>query len=1193
MGKLLLITSILGLAVTTSWANPKAHDHSANDGHNHEAEAKQSIAFIENKGQWVSEAKYKVNVGEGAMFLTDKGFVYNFLSGEDMQKYHKAADEGKQIEDKLRGHAYKVNFVGANSTSSYTTSGKLPTYQNYFINNDQTKWASNVGLYETVTQHDVYNGVDLKVYAGANNNVKYDFIVKQGANPHVIKFSFDGVSPKLQQDGSLLVPTSINKVVEKAPYTYQVIDGKQVPVASKYKFEKGMLSFDFPNGYNKNYDLVIDPDLIFATFSGGVGSSNYFYAHSTTFDKLGCTYTAAMATNTGWPTTTGAYQTTFSGTNTPSINKYSANGSTLIYSTYFGGISGSLMPNTLRVNDSNQLVMAGNVSTPNMPVTAGAYQSTLNGASDIFVVKFATNGNAILASTYLGGSGMESLQIGSTFAYTSLGGSNGNPADIAFDVQGNIWVVSNSGSTDFPVTATAAHATNTGGYDAVISKLNPNLTSLTYSTYLGGSGWDGAIGIEYNKTTNEVVVAGYTESANFPTSSGAYQTASGGGTDGFVTRISNNTPTILSTTYLGTSGTDVAMRVAFDCGNNIFIAGKTNGNYPVTNTVAQGLVANGGVFLHKLNPTLSSSVASTRTGAASTGITPTAMMVDICGNILISTVLGSNQTGMPLTPDAFDVSPKSFYFAAFEANFSDLLFGSYYGSPSGDHFHTGICRMDPNGVVYQSVCGTNGNFPTTSGSYAPIKLNGGANDNITFKFDFDVISIGMETQSGQGGNQNLKHTVRGCNSAKITFTRGGDTTVPMILHINKLGDATNGTDYQYLADTVYFGAMTTSRTIEVKPLLVPNMPTGQKMVVIEALNPCGCDNGVQNVIKRDTVYILDSLYVGISTPLPAYCPGTQISITGATDPTLNFNWTPVQYDLGSLTINPILLTTRDYTITVRQPNAPATCPPNSKTFHALVEQYPLISMASDTMVCGQDSIPIPVLVSPDSVNYIYNWSPGTGLRATNVATNFLYRPTGVYNYHFIATTPLAKCSATHDIIVRVRPAFQLSNVLPLSGTMVDYGKEVDMSASGALFYSWFPTNMFYDPDSKNARTFPVLEPKTYSVVGVDEYGCKDTADIKLEVKYPGDPIMPNAFTPNGDGKNDVFGLTNAKFQKLLQFEIYNRWGQQVFTTSNPMTGWDGTLSGDQCAQGVYSYIIRVELPNKTIKTYKGDVTLYR
>ncbi|WP_129020053.1 DUF7948 domain-containing protein [Edaphocola flava] len=1191
MGKFLLLTGILGLAASTSWGGPKIPDAK----HQHEAGEQAALSFIENKGQWVSEAKYQAHVAGGVMFLTDKGFVYNFVSSDDLEAFHEAADKGNNSADlPIHGHAYKVNFVGANTNVTYSNSGKKSTYHNYFIGNDASKWAGHVGLYEGVTQHDIYNGVDLKVYS-ENNNVKYDFVVKQGANPQQIHLSFDGVSPKIQADGSLLIATSVNKVIEHAPYTYQVIDGQKVTVPSRYKYEKGALTFDFPKGYNKNYDLVIDPALVFATYSGGVGTTPY-YAHSTTYDKAGNTYTASLAYGIGWPTTTGAYQTTFpGGTGCAGINKYTSNGSTLVYSTYFGGTANNVQPNTLRVNDSNQLVMAGNVSTTTMPVTTGAYQSTLNGASDIYVVKFTADGSGILASTYLGGTGMEALQNGSTFAYTGLGGSNGNPADVAFDASGNIWVVSNTASTDFPTTATAYQSANGGSHDAVIAKLNGNLSSLMYATYMGGNAWDGAIGIEYNKNTDEMVVAGYAGSANFPTTSGAYHTTSGGGIDGFAVKFRNNNPMVQASTLLGTSGTDIAYRVAFDCGNNIFIAGRTDGAYPVTNTTAQGLVSNGYVFIDKLNPSLSSTIASTRTGASNSSITPTAMMVDICGNIMISTVTSSsNQTGMPLTPDAFDASPKPSYFAAFKANFTELIFGSFFGSASGDHFHTGICRMDPNGIVYQSVCGTSTGFPTTPWSYAPVKLNGGTNDNITFKFAYDIVSIEMETESGQGGNQlNRKHTVRGCNSAKITFTRGGDTTVPMILHINKLGDAVNGTDYQYLPDTVYFNALQTSRTIEIKPLLVPNMPTGPKMVIIEALNPCGCDNGVQNVIKKDTVYILDSLYVNISNPLPAYCPGTQISITADTDPTLDFDWTPVQYNLGSLTINPILLTTRDYTITVRQPGAPATCPPHSKTFHALVEQYPIISMPSDTIVCGQDSAVIAVSVYPDTVNYLYTWTPSTGLRAANIGTNYLLRPTGTYTYNLHVTTPLANCFSDHQMIINVRPPFQLTNVLPVSGTTVNYGEEVNMSAMGGILYSWLPVSMFYDPDNQYARTFPITEPGTFQVIGIDEYGCKDTASIDLEVKYPLDPIMPNAFTPNGDGKNDVFGLTNAKFQKLLRFEIYNRWGQQVFNTIDPMKGWDGNFEGNPCAQAVYSYIITVELPNKELKTYKGTVTLFR
>src|SRR5690606_24181520 len=116
------------------------------------------------------------------------------------------------------------------------------------------------------------------------------------------------------------------------------------------------------------------------------------YAHSTCFDLSGNTYTAALTYGAGWPTTTGAYQTAYPGDYCVAINKYSPDGSTLIYSTYFGGATENVQPNTMRVTNSNELVIAGNVTSPNMPTTTGAYDSTLNGTSDIYVAKLSVDG---------------------------------------------------------------------------------------------------------------------------------------------------------------------------------------------------------------------------------------------------------------------------------------------------------------------------------------------------------------------------------------------------------------------------------------------------------------------------------------------------------------------------------------------------------------------------------------------------------------------------------------------------------------------------------------------------------------------------------------------------------------------------------------------------------------------------------
>jgi len=1197
MGKLWLLAGLTVFGAITGWATPPPGSPTGRAPHEHQV---QQMTFAENKGQWTPEARYKASLSDnGVLFLTDQGLVYNFVSKEDILKIHHTKESKESEYPVIHGHAYKVNFVGSNPGVTYTTADKKQTYHNYFIGNDPKKWAGNVGLYGTVMQHDVYTGVDFKIYGASGDHLKYDFIVHPGADPQQIALSFDGVKPALLRDGSLEIATTVNKVREQAPVCYQVIEGQKVMVPSAYRFNEGVLSYHFPKGYNKAYELVIDPSVVFATFSGSNNSNPFdggVNGYGATYDTAGNTYTSATIFAWGWPTTTGAYQTTVPSAFSIGINKYNANGTALVYSTYFGGNSGRILPSSLRVTNNQELVMTGYTETATLPVTAGAYQSSLKGTSDMYVVKFNAAGSALVGCTYLGGTGPEAYYMNIIYFAPYAPGNYGySTVDVAFDKQDNIWISGNSGSTDFPTTPGAIQNVLGGNHDATITRFNPTLTTLQYGSYIGGSAWDGAYSIEYDPGADRIAIAGSTISSNYPVSFGAYKPARPGGRlDGFVTVIDNNNFFFLASTYIGTDTTDYAMRVAFDCNHNVYVAGNSLGNYPVTNTTAQGLVSNGPVFIDKLSPALNASLASTRTGLR-TGymgdIFPSSLIVDKCGNIAVSTFTWSlKQTGMPVTTDAIDTSPKPFYMAVFRDDFAGLKFGSYFGDPNSEHFHSGINRIDPRGIFYQAVCTGAPNFPTTAGAYAPLKLNGNVNDNVTFKIKYETsIPVDMTVTTGGGANDPRYHTVRGCKPAQITFTRTGDTTGPLVLHINKSGSAVNGVDYTLLPDTIQLAAMQTSRTIDIAGLLPAN---GTKMLIIDLLEPCSCQNPT-DIVKRDTIYIYDALYANLTTPLPAYCPGTQIAITGATDPSLQFSWAPAQYNLGSLTINPVITQDEDFVFTVTQSGAPATCPSRSITFHAVTEPYPQIIMTDDTAACGQDSLMIPVQVLPDNINYIYNWTPVTGLRAANIATNYIWMPVGVYNYTFSASSPNAHCTTTKQLTVEFRAPTPLFGITPPSGTLVDYGKEVTMSAQGAVFYTWYPLGAFHDFREQSPTTYPVTEPKTYTVVGVDGYGCKDTADIYIDVRYPLDPIMPNAFTPNGDGRNDVFGLTNAKFQKLLRFEIYNRYGQQVFTTTDPMSGWDGNYKGGPCDQGVYQYIITVELPNKEKKTYKGDITLLR
>jgi len=1177
---------LIGLLLV--WGNNAySHDHKLPN---------QAIDFIENKGQWNGAIRFKADIPGGAMFLTDKGFVYHFSSKAEHDYLHQTTNtknpkqQHNQKEETIRHHAYSVSFLGSNKELTYNTNNKRTPYHNYFVGNDASTWLSKVGLYGEVWQRNVYHGIDLKLYSHGHSGIKYDFVVAPGANPAQIALVFEGVTPMLTNEGHLRIQTSVNEIIEKAPFVYQEIDGKRITIKSKYALEHGRLTFQLLEAYNVQHALIIDPDLVFATYSGSTGGAKY--AHATSYDNSGNTYTAAYAEDQGWPTTLGAYQTTFPSM-TAAINKYTPDGATLLFSTYFGGTSGTCQPNTIRVNDNNEVFLAGCVTAPDMPVAASAFQAFRNGTSDIYIARFSQDGSALLAATYIGGAGLESSLMGTSTVYNQLGSSNyANPTDIALDDVGNVWVTSNSGSSDFPLTANSFQSILAGAHDAVLFKMNASLSSLLYSTYIGGAAWDGGIGVEYNKLNNTVGVVGYTASNNFAALPGAYKPSYSGNVDGFALLINNNSYQMLASTYLGTQGQDIAMRLAFDCNNNFYVAGKTTGNYPVTNTIAQGLVPYGYVFIDKLNPSLSGSIASTRTGAPENDIVVSAMMVDICGNTLLACIGATEltQPGRPLTLDAFQTNPSSFYFVNFAPNFTGLKFGSYFGTMT-DHYHPSVSRIDPLGILYHSVCSSTGVFPITPGVYAPVKSNTSL-DNITFKFDFETSTIQSNSIAGGGANSPNTHCVRACKPALIQYDIAPSADTQVFKYL-LTGDAINGIDYAWLPDSISVLPNQSTAAIEIKGLL-PAGSYDPKYVVINMISPCNCA-GEEFIISRDTVWIYDSLYVKILTPLDTVCPGEQITIEAEIAPTLNFIWSPAHLipDVTGLTIQPIVEQNTTYNITVFQPGAPATCPSRTVGYTATIAPFPQIIHPDEIIICLGDSVEIMLNILPEGVPYTYKWSPPDYLQNDNDRMNRFQAPIGQYSKTITVSTLGTNCTDSSELMITVLPPLQFDWVSPVD-TTIHYGDSIQLhTASEATMWYWSPASFLDTATVQNPWAKP---PKSmvYKVTGLNAYGCQATADVKINVIYKSKLGLPNAFSPNGDGLNDVFGLEQLNFEKILEFKIFNRYGQLVFEAQNAQQAWDGTFQGKPVSTGTYYYLIAVAIPPEgTNKVFKGDVTLIR
>ncbi|MBS1588159.1 MAG: gliding motility-associated C-terminal domain-containing protein [Bacteroidetes bacterium] len=182
------------------------------------------------------------------------------------------------------------------------------------------------------------------------------------------------------------------------------------------------------------------------------------------------------------------------------------------------------------------------------------------------------------------------------------------------------------------------------------------------------------------------------------------------------------------------------------------------------------------------------------------------------------------------------------------------------------------------------------------------------------------------------------------------------------------------------------------------------------------------------------------------------------------------------------------------------------------------------------------------------------------------------------------------CLDTFFSHVEVRP-LPIVKILT-HDTTIRYGQSIQLLVSGAYMYSWSPISSLTNPNLANPYVSPT-EPTTFYVWGLADDGCRNIDSVKINIDYRDNLFVPTAFTPNGDGKNDVFRVSNITFQKLEEFRVFNRWGQEIFSTNDPKKGWDGSWKGVPQDMGVYQYLIRVAYPDGFVETYKGDVTLIR
>ncbi len=264
----------------------------------------------------------------------------------------------------------------------------------------------------------------------------------------------------------------------------------------------------------------------------------------------------------------------------------------------------------------------------------------------------------------------------------------------------------------------------------------------------------------------------------------------------------------------------------------------------------------------------------------------------------------------------------------------------------------------------------------------------------------------------------------------------------------------------------------------------------------------------------------------------------------------------------------------------------------------IVVVQPIIRAVSDTTFCLPPGSTMPinatVTTQPDELpydTYVYNWTPSVGLSSSSVS-NPDFSGLGTFVYTFTATLQLEGCTQSHVVTINSVPPTKLKNVT--LDTRIMFGNSIRLNAEDHEFYRWSPNDGSLDNFNINNPVATPTVTTTYMVEGMDKYGCRDTAFVKVIVDSTQDEFIPTAFTPNGDGKNDIFRAVGTKFHKLVEMRVYNRWGQQVFYSNTREVGWDGTFEGQPADMGVYYYTIIVARPGFTEnQLYKGEVTLIR
>jgi len=647
------------------------------------------VFFTENRGQWNNAVKFRAQVGGVTVWFCDDGVYHELVEvvGSDLSGLTTASADRPEERcirpETIKRRVICVSYVESNKLPRITGERQLGHSCNFFRGRNPSDWYTNVSNFESIVYHDIYDCIDLTFYS-SNGQLEYDFVVSQGADISQIRVAYSGVeSLEVDSCGDVVVSTAWGSVVERSPIVYQMNSDQKEHLNGQFVLlERDTFGFKIDDLPNRFYTTIIDPVIVYSTYMGG---SEGDIAKGIVADSSGNVFVTGWTLSPDFPTI-NPIQSDNLGSYDVFISKLTGSGE-LVFSSYLGGTDYD-KSFAIAVDAEGNAAVCGKTYSSDFP-TANPIQSEFTSNHfTTFVSKISGTGDALMFSTYLGGTNHEEGE------------------GIAVDCDGNWYIAGNTGSIDFPTVN--PYQLDQPSTDVFLTKLTGDGSTILYSTYLGGTFDEYARAIAVDDS-NCAYVTGKVSSLDFPTVSAFQPNFAGIYNDGFVTKFSSDGGSLVYSTYLGGGASDdQGYGIAVDKCFRATITGYTwSHDFPTKNAIQPNIGGETDAFVVKLSIAGDSLISGTYLGGSDQDFGWGIDTDKRCNTIVIGT---TSSVDFPLhEPLQLDQGEDDAFVTKIDSTGAGLIFSTYLGGSSYEEGY-GIC-VDGNDDVFITGVTAGHNFP--------------------------------------------------------------------------------------------------------------------------------------------------------------------------------------------------------------------------------------------------------------------------------------------------------------------------------------------------------------------------------------------------------------------------------------------------------------------------------------------------